>query len=119
MVSERAGYRGRALSQPFVAPMWLIRKIGVRRNIAGQPPCIRKLRLPARFIVRPSETRHFCILHHMNNTKAVSLRVCLIDRPVDCCLRDQIEGAIDLRLAAGTGKAPGAFKLRYLEGFSS
>jgi hypothetical protein len=40
MVDERAGYRGRALSQPFVAPMWLIRKIGVRRNIAAEIGCI-------------------------------------------------------------------------------
>ena len=119
MVSERAGYRGRALSQPFVAPMWLIRKIGVRRNIAGRPRCIRKLTLAARFIVRPSETQLFCILHHMNNTKAVSRRVSLIDRAADCCLRDQVEGPIDLGSTAGTGKAPGAFKLRYLEGFSS
>ena len=38
-VGERAGCRGRALSQPFVAPMWLIRKIRVRRNIATAVPC--------------------------------------------------------------------------------
>jgi hypothetical protein len=31
---ERAEVGGRALSQPFVAPMWLIRKNRVRCNIA-------------------------------------------------------------------------------------
>jgi hypothetical protein len=34
MFGERPGFGGRALSQPFVAPMWLIRKIRVRCNIA-------------------------------------------------------------------------------------
>jgi len=34
---------GRALSQPFMAAMWLIRKIGVRRNIADTVMGIRWL----------------------------------------------------------------------------
>ena len=69
MVSERAEYRGRALSQPFVAPMWLIRKIVVRRNIAGQRDGIRKVRLVSWLIVALSERQRFCISHHKDNTK--------------------------------------------------
>jgi hypothetical protein len=49
--------------------MWLIRKIVVRRNIAGCLGCIRKVRLDGRLIVTHSERRRFCIIHHKDNTK--------------------------------------------------
>jgi hypothetical protein len=77
--------------------MWLIRKIVMRRNIADVTYCIRKLTLDAAFIVRASETRRFCILHHGNNTGQVSRAACLIDSAADCCLHYRQQTMNDLR----------------------
>lgn len=49
--------------------MWLIRKIGVRRNIAVRAGCIRKLIRYGGRIVTLSESEAFCIVHHKDNMK--------------------------------------------------
>lgn len=76
--------------------MWLIRKIVVRRNIAGGFTGIQKVTPLKRRIVRSSETRQFCILHHKDNTKQVSRVFFRIERARDCCSLCRPEVRIDL-----------------------
>jgi hypothetical protein len=76
--------------------MWLIRKIVVRRNIAGCPIRIQKMSDPSVPIVKLSETRRFCIFHHNDNTTQVSLVFFRIHRVLVCCHHDRQKAGIYL-----------------------
>ena len=72
MASKTTSYRGRALSQPFVALMWLIRKNPEPGNIAVYRYCSQQVsgsECSASYI---SASLCYCICFHMNDMVRVS-----------------------------------------------